>query len=70
MAFKDPEHTNKEAEKLKSKLKDVYVVKADLGEKGIWYRIRYGKNLNKEEALKLKEKLKKEYGIDSILATN
>lgn len=70
MAFKDEEHTKKEAEKLRSKLKDVYVVKADLGEKGIWYRIRYGKNLTKEEALKLKEKLQKEHGINAILATN
>ncbi len=70
MAFKDEDHTKKEAEKLKSKLKDVYVVKADLGEKGIWYRIRYGKNLSKEEALKLKEKLQKEHGINAILATN
>lgn len=70
MAFKDEEHTKKEAEKLKSKLKDVYVVRADLGEKGIWYRIRYGKNLTKEEALKLKEKLQKEHGINAILATN
>lgn len=70
MAFKDEEHTKKEAEKLKSKLKDVYIVKADLGEKGVWYRIRYGKNLTKEEALKLKEKLQKEYNINAILARN
>lgn len=69
MAFKDEEHTKKEAEKLKTKLKDIYVVKADLGEKGIWYRIRYGRNLTKDDALKLKEKLQKEYGINAILAT-
>ncbi|MCX8084775.1 MAG: SPOR domain-containing protein [Calditerrivibrio sp.] len=70
MAFKDEEHTKKEAEKLKSKIKDVYIVKADLGEKGIWYRIRCCKNLTKEEAIKMKEKLQRELGINAILAVN
>jgi len=49
MSFKDKQAADKEAERLKSSIKDIYVVKVDLGEKGIWYRLRCCSSATKEE---------------------
>jgi len=59
MSFKDKQSADKEAERLKSSIKDIYVVKVDLGEKGIWYRLRCCSSATKEELNAKKISLKK-----------
>jgi cell division septation protein DedD len=70
MSFKDKQTADKEAERLKSSIKDIYVLKVDLGEKGIWYRLRCCSAATKEELNAKKEKIKKETGINAIPVTN
>lgn len=40
MALKSEEDAKKAVERYKNKIDDIYYIKADLGEKGVWYRIR------------------------------
>jgi len=49
-SFKKKEYADSERAKLKNIIPDVFVVKADLGEKGIWYRVRCYKGINYQEA--------------------
>jgi len=50
----------REAEKLKKLVSDVYVARADLGSKGIWYRVRCCKNTSKKYATGIVNKIKSE----------
>lgn len=40
MALKSEADAKKAVERYKNKIDDIYYIKADLGEKGVWYRIR------------------------------
>lgn len=66
MAFKEQSVAEKEAEKLKSKIKDVYIEKADLGEKGVWYRVRCCISSTEAELKAKKDKVKTETGLNPI----
>ncbi|MCA1928061.1 MAG: SPOR domain-containing protein, partial [Calditerrivibrio sp.] len=66
MAFKEQSVAEKEAEKLKSKIKDVYVIKADLGDKGIWYRVRCCNSATESELKVKQDKVKKDTGLNPI----
>ena len=67
-SFKTKVRANKAIQNMKGKIDttNCYIVRADLGEKGIWYRAKYGRFQSKEEAIKILEEFKKK-NIDSIL---
>ncbi|MEC9492461.1 SPOR domain-containing protein [Flexistipes sp.] len=50
----------REAQKLRKLVSDVYVARADLGSKGIWYRVRCCKNTSKKYATDIVNKIKSE----------
>lgn len=49
-SFKKQEYADGERDKLKKIIPDVFVVRADLGEKGVWYRVRCFNGINYQEA--------------------
>lgn len=49
-SFKTKKYADAEQRKLKRLIPDVFVVRADLGDKGIWYRLRCFKGVNHDEA--------------------
>jgi len=49
-SFKNIKYAENERNSLKKLLPDVFIVKADLGAKGIWYRVRCFKGINYQEA--------------------
>lgn len=49
-SFKSFELAEEEYRRLRSKISDLQLVKVDLGEKGIWYRLRCSTGLSKESA--------------------
>lgn len=65
-ALKDKEAAEKEVNRLKSIVKDIYIEKVDLGEKGIWYRVRCCNSDSKDDLMAKKEKIKKETGLNPI----
>lgn len=58
---------DREAEKLKDIVSGVYVMKADLGSKGVWYRVRCGKNTSKSYANNVVNKIKSETNYKPIV---
>jgi cell division septation protein DedD len=55
------------AEKIKSKGYPAFVEKADLGPKGVWYRIKIA-GISKDAAEKTRDELKIKLKIDAIIA--
>lgn len=49
-SFKNKTYADEERAKLNKILPDVFVVRADLGEKGVWYRVRCYNGINYQEA--------------------
>lgn len=49
-SFKNKNYADAEQKKLQKMLPDVFVVRADLGEKGIWYRLRCFNGVSRAEA--------------------
>jgi cell division protein FtsN len=49
-SFKNVKYAEAERDKLRKILPEVFVVKADLGEKGIWYRVRCYNGISYQEA--------------------
>jgi cell division septation protein DedD len=62
-----------EAEALGKKLRsaglEAYVVRADLGAKGIWYRVRVGRYQSMSEAQKAGSELRGKAGVSDYIAT-
>ncbi|KAF0244554.1 MAG: hypothetical protein FD167_3627, partial [bacterium] len=62
-----------EAEALGKRLRnsgaEAYVVKADLGAKGIWYRVRVGRYQSFSEAQKVGSQLKSKGSVTDFIAT-
>lgn len=50
MAFKDENDAKSAVDKLRNNINDIYYIKADLGEKGTWYRVRCCSSATIEEA--------------------
>ncbi len=70
MAFKNKTDANNQLKKFKKYIDDVYVVKADLGKKGIWYRLRCCKSENKNKALNKSKEINKKLNLKSIVVRN
>lgn len=49
-SFQNREYAENEMKKLKSLIPDVHVVRSDLGEKGVWYRLRSYDGISYDEA--------------------
>lgn len=49
-SFKNKEYADKEKAKLDKILHEVFVVRADLGDKGVWYRVRCYNGISYQEA--------------------
>ena len=59
-SFQNKTRADATASVLKSQGYPAYVLMSDLGEKGIWYRVRVGEFKNQQEAQDTLEKLKKD----------
>lgn len=71
MAVKNQTDAYKEAEKYKRVCPDIFVQKADLGEKGVWYRLRCGVSDSKEAAAQTRDMLKSAFkGISPQVVSN
>jgi cell division septation protein DedD len=70
MAFRNKSDAEKQKINLHKKIKDIYVVKVDLGKKGVWYRLRCCKSKNKKEALKKRNEINKKFNLKSIVVRN
>ncbi len=57
-SFKNFELAESEYHRLRSKVSDLQLVKVDLGEKGVWYRLRCGTGLSHESAKARAEQIK------------
>lgn len=66
-SFEDKKHARQLLEKLEKKDYPVSLEKADLGEKGIWYRIKVGEFSTKEEAEEFGKKLEKEENLKGFI---
>ena len=66
-AFKEQKKAQELLHKLKNKKYPAYLIKVDLGKKGIWYRVRVGQFLSKQEANKQAYLLAKEIGIKGFV---
>lgn len=62
-AFRSQATAEKEAKKLVQTYPDVFVMKADLGASGIWYRVRCCSTDSQEQAAKIKAEIEKKYKI-------
>ncbi len=69
-SFKDIKVAKKTLDRLSSKTSDVYIKKSDLGNKGIWYRVRIGKFNSREKAEAYAKLLKKKNIISTYIVTN
>lgn len=70
MAVKSEAAAKQEAAKYKSTCPDVFILKADLGEKGIWYRIRCGISNTKADAEKIKNRLEATFKVTPTIVPN
>ena len=71
MAVKNEKEAEKEADKYRSVCSDVFVQKADLGSKGVWYRLRCGVTSSKDEAVATRDMLKSKFkGITPQVVSN
>lgn len=59
-----------EAERIKAKGHDAFVERADLGRRGIWYRVKVGRFKIRSEAEQLRKKIHKVLVQDSMVVTN
>ncbi len=62
-AFRSQATAEKEAKKLVQTYPDVFVMKADLGASGIWYRVRCCSTDSQDQAAKTKAEIEKKYKI-------
>lgn len=70
MAVKSQTAAEAEAVKYRNICPDVAVVKADLGEKGTWYRIRCGANSTKAHAETIKNRLMLAFPVNPSVVSN
>lgn len=71
MALTSIKDAEKEAARFKNSCPDVFVQKADLGSKGVWYRVRCGATNSKEQASHTREMLSSRYkGISPQVVGN
>ena len=66
-SFPQPDEAGKLLGKLTQGGYDVYVQQADLGSKGIWYRVFVGPVTGKSRATSLQSKIEKEFKVKPIL---
>ncbi len=67
LAVKSKTDADRAAEALRKIVSDVYVVRADLGDKGIWYRLRCCKDTNAEYAKSVVDKIKNETSYSPMI---
>lgn len=67
MAFKSENDAKIVVEKYKNDIKDIYYIKADLGEKGIWYRVRCCSTDSLDEAKSTVNELQKNLKLKPIV---
>ena len=67
MAFKSEADAKIVVEKYKNDIKDIYYIKADLGEKGIWYRVRCCSTDSLDEAKSTVNELQKNLKLKPIV---
>ena len=67
-SFRDRLKAEKIVEELKREGYPGYVVSKDLGEKGVWFRVRIGEFETKEEAEEIAQKVKQEYKDSFIVS--
>lgn len=60
LSVKSKSDAEREAENLRKLVSDVYVARADLGSKGVWYRVRCCKDTSKKYATDIVNKIKSE----------
>ncbi len=60
-SFQDKTRAEKALEDLRSKGYQAFLVVSDLGEKGVWYRVRVGGIADEKEAQVMLEKVRKNY---------
>lgn len=70
MAVKSESAAQKEAEKYRNICGDVFVQRADLKDKGVWYRIRCGANSTKAGAEEVKRKLEASFDVKPTVVPN
>jgi cell division protein FtsN len=58
-----------EVARLKAEGYDAFIERADLGKKGVWYRVKVGRFKNRAEAEKLQQKIEKVLVDDSMVVT-
>lgn len=67
LAFQDKDQAIKKAREIKSKFSSVYILKSDLGDKGIWYRIRCCKTKDSLEAEKMASDVEQKLNIKPMV---
>lgn len=70
MAVKSESAAQKEAEKFRNICGDVFVIRADLKDKGVWYRIRCGVSATKAGAEDIKRKLEASFNVKPTVVPN
>lgn len=67
MALKSEADAKKAVERYKSKIDDIYYIKVDLGEKGVWYRIRCCNTDSLDEAKSKANEIEKNLNLKPLV---
>jgi len=70
MAVRSESDANKSAEKYRSACPDIFVVRVDMKDGGVWYRVRCGITNSMDEVVALKQKLARENKINADVIKN
>jgi len=70
MAFKDESDAKNAVQKYKNDIKDIYYIRADLGAKGVWYRVRCCSSSTLNEAKSKLEDINEKYKIKGFIVKN
>ncbi|MCB4205059.1 SPOR domain-containing protein [Deferribacterales bacterium Es71-Z0220] len=70
MAFKDESDAKSVVQKYKNDIPDIYYIKADLGTKGVWYRVRCCSSSTLDEAKNKLQDINEKYKIKGFIVKN
>ncbi|UOD34176.1 SPOR domain-containing protein [Deferribacteraceae bacterium V6Fe1] len=70
MAFKDESDAKSAVQKYKNDIKDIYYIKADLGTKGVWYRVRCCSSSTLDEVKSKLQDINEKYKIKGFIVKN
>jgi cell division septation protein DedD len=66
-AYKTEAAATAEMNRLRKNFPDIYLAKIDLGDKGVWYRLRTSPSATQAEAIKKRDAVNSKYGLKAIV---